>query len=131
MRHIGFILVSDFNFKDFIDLRCNELGLLMMLTHNKCFTLHCIALYYCVYTCIPLRSNALTSHECLSLCHGSYFRRQVSLVTFATYVLVNPDAVLDASTAFVSLSLINILNYPMALVPIAVSNIAQVGINVI
>ncbi|KAI0214567.1 Multidrug resistance-associated protein 1 [Lamellibrachia satsuma] len=52
----------------------------------------------------------------------------VSLVTFATYVLVSPASVLDASTAFVALSLINILNYPMALVPISVTNMAEVSV---
>ena len=40
----------------------------------------------------------------------------VSLVTFATYVLSDPSNVLDSEKAFVSLSLFNILNFP--LVPI-------------
>ena len=38
--------------------------------------------------------------------------------SFATFVLSSPDNVLDANTAFVSLTLFNILRVPMNLLPI-------------
>lgn len=37
----------------------------------------------------------------------------VSLVTFATYVLIDENNVLDAEKAFVSLTLFNIMKMPM------------------
>ena len=83
---------------------------------------------------VPVRVRLVTL-KCKQIrtqnCSTSYvlLSRQVSLVTFATYVLVFPGVALDASTAFVALSLINILNYPMALVPIGVTNIVQVSVN--
>ena len=50
---------------------------------------------------------------------------QVTLATFATYVLLGND--LDAKTAFVSLSLFNILRFPMSLLPMMVSYIVTVS----
>jgi len=37
----------------------------------------------------------------------------VALATFGTYVLVDSENVLDAQTAFVSLSLFNVMNIPL------------------
>ena len=51
---------------------------------------------------------------------------QVSLAVFATYVLSSPNNILDANKAFVTLSLINILNWPMSNMPYAVTNTIQV-----
>ncbi|XP_013781403.1 multidrug resistance-associated protein 1-like [Limulus polyphemus] len=45
----------------------------------------------------------------------------VALASFAMYVLLDPRNVLDASTAFVSLSLFNILRAPMAFLPMLVT----------
>ena len=45
----------------------------------------------------------------------------VAFASFATYVLIDSSNVLDANTAFVSLSLFNVLNLPMALVPFVIS----------
>lgn len=59
----------------------------------------------------------------------AYAHYQVSLVTFATYVLVDDTNVLDAATAFVSLSLFNILRFPMSMLPMMISNMVQVSIN--
>ncbi len=42
----------------------------------------------------------------------------IALASFATFVLSSPDNVLDANTAFVSLTLFNILRVPMNLLPI-------------
>ncbi|XP_060528661.1 multidrug resistance-associated protein 1-like [Cylas formicarius] len=49
----------------------------------------------------------------------------VTCVTFATYVLIDEKNVLDASKAFVSLSLFNILRMPMSMLPSVVSNLVQ------
>ena len=52
----------------------------------------------------------------------------MSLVTFAVYVLVDENNVLDAEKAFVSLALFNILRFPLSMVPQVISNIVQVGV---
>ncbi|XP_059617015.1 multidrug resistance-associated protein 1 isoform X2 [Phlebotomus argentipes] len=54
----------------------------------------------------------------------------VALITFATYVLVDEANVLDASTAFVSLSLFNILRFPLSMLPMLISNMVQTSVSV-
>ncbi|XP_044734303.1 multidrug resistance-associated protein 1 isoform X4 [Chrysoperla carnea] len=54
----------------------------------------------------------------------------VSLVTFATFVLVDENNILDSKTAFVSLSLFNILRFPLSMLPMMISNIVQAGVSV-
>ncbi|XP_058451160.1 multidrug resistance-associated protein 1 isoform X7 [Malaya genurostris] len=54
----------------------------------------------------------------------------VSLVTFATYVLVDENNVLDATTAFVSLALFNILRFPLSMLPMLISNLVQTSVSV-
>ncbi|KAK9886055.1 hypothetical protein WA026_014838 [Henosepilachna vigintioctopunctata] len=49
----------------------------------------------------------------------------VSLVTFGTYVMVDEKNVLDASTAFVSIAIFNILRVPMSMLPMIFSNTIQ------
>lgn len=51
--------------------------------------------------------------------------RQVSLTTFAVYVLSSSDNILDAEKAFVSLSLFNILRFPLTMLPMMIANIVQ------
>jgi len=51
---------------------------------------------------------------------------QVSLTTFAVYVLSDPNNVLDAKKTFVSLSLFNLLRFPLTMLPFIVSSIVQV-----
>ena len=51
---------------------------------------------------------------------------KVSLVTFAVYVLSDINNILDAEKAFVSLSLFNILRFPMSMLPQIISSIVQV-----
>jgi len=51
---------------------------------------------------------------------------QVSLTTFAVYVLSSRDNILDAEKAFVSLSLFNILRFPLTMLPMMIANIVQV-----
>lgn len=52
---------------------------------------------------------------------------QVALTTFAVYVTVDENNVLDAEKAFVSLSLFNILRFPLNMLPQVISSIVQVG----
>ena len=59
---------------------------------------------------------------------------QVSLVTFGTYTLINlndPDNQLTPDKAFVALSLFNILRFPLAMLPMLISNIVQVDMHMI
>nr|CAH7765033.1 unnamed protein product [Callosobruchus chinensis] len=54
----------------------------------------------------------------------------VSLVTFATYVLVNDREVLDAHKAYVSISLFNIIRFPLSMLPMMISNLIQTYVSV-
>ncbi|KAK7601472.1 hypothetical protein V9T40_008913 [Parthenolecanium corni] len=54
----------------------------------------------------------------------------VSLVTFGVYVLSSDENILDAKTAFVSLSLFNILRFPLTMLPMMISNIVQTSVSV-
>lgn len=53
----------------------------------------------------------------------------VSLVTFAVFLLSNTRNILDAEKAFVSLSLFNILRFPMSMLPQVISNIVQTSVS--
>ncbi|XP_060863090.1 multidrug resistance-associated protein 1-like isoform X2 [Metopolophium dirhodum] len=53
----------------------------------------------------------------------------VSLVTFVVYVLSGDSLILDVQTAFVSLSLFNILRFPLTLLPMVVSSIVQASVS--
>ncbi len=50
----------------------------------------------------------------------------VSLVSFATFVLVDENNVLDSQKAFVSLSLFNILRFPLSMLPMMIASMVQV-----
>ena len=53
---------------------------------------------------------------------------QVAIVTFGTFSLANlnnPDERLTADKAFVALSLFNILRFPLATLPMLISNLVQ------
>lgn len=52
---------------------------------------------------------------------------QVALVSFACYVLIDETHVLNAERAFASLSLFNILRFPLSMLPMLISNMVQVG----
>lgn len=52
---------------------------------------------------------------------------QVALTTFAVYVTVDEKNILDAETAFVSISLFNILRFPLNMLPQVISSLVQVG----
>nr|XP_009677166.1 PREDICTED: canalicular multispecific organic anion transporter 2 isoform X1 [Struthio camelus australis] len=53
----------------------------------------------------------------------------VALTTFAVYVSVDEKNVLDAEKAFVSLSLFNILRFPLSMLPQVISNLAQTSVS--
>ncbi|NWW21215.1 MRP3 protein, partial [Falcunculus frontatus] len=53
----------------------------------------------------------------------------VALTTFAVYVCVDEKNILDAEKAFVSLSLFNILKFPLNMLPQVISNIAQTSVS--
>ncbi|XP_056361549.1 ATP-binding cassette sub-family C member 3 isoform X2 [Oenanthe melanoleuca] len=53
----------------------------------------------------------------------------VALTTFAVYVSVKEENVLDAEKAFVSLSLFNLLKFPLNMLPQVISNIAQTSVS--
>ncbi|XP_075701953.1 ATP-binding cassette sub-family C member 3 [Rhinoderma darwinii] len=54
----------------------------------------------------------------------------VALTTFAVYVSVDEKNILDAEKAFVSLSLFNILRFPLNMLPQVISNIAQASVSI-
>lgn len=63
----------------------------------------------------------------LTLCYLC-INLQVSLVSFATYVLIDEKNVLNSTTAFVSLSLFNVLRFPLSMLPMMITNIVQVSL---
>uniref|UniRef100_A0A8C5NTU8 ABC-type glutathione-S-conjugate transporter n=1 Tax=Junco hyemalis TaxID=40217 RepID=A0A8C5NTU8_JUNHY len=50
----------------------------------------------------------------------------VSLATFAVYVLVDENNILDAQKAFTAISLFNVLRFPMGTLPMVISALVQV-----
>ncbi|XP_061472000.1 ATP-binding cassette sub-family C member 3 isoform X2 [Rhineura floridana] len=54
---------------------------------------------------------------------------QVALTTFAVYVTVDENNILDAEKAFVSLSLFNLLRFPLTMLPQVISNIVQTSVS--
>lgn len=52
---------------------------------------------------------------------------QVSVVTFAVYVMVDDNNILDAQKAFTSISLFNVLRFPLAMLPMVLSSMVQVS----
>ncbi|XP_051994835.1 multidrug resistance-associated protein 1 isoform X4 [Xyrauchen texanus] len=53
----------------------------------------------------------------------------VALSTFAVYVLVDEQNVLDAQKAFVSLALFNILRFPLNMLPMVISSMVQASVS--
>ena len=54
----------------------------------------------------------------------------VSLVTFATYVLVDEAHILDSKKAFVSLSLFNLMRCPLNRLPNIITGLAQANVSI-
>ncbi|KAG9341055.1 hypothetical protein JZ751_019809 [Albula glossodonta] len=53
----------------------------------------------------------------------------VSVVTFAVFVSVSPSNVLDAEKAFTSISLFNILRFPLAMLPMLIAAMVQTSVS--
>lgn len=49
------------------------------------------------------------------------------MASFAVYVLVDENNVLDAQKAFTAISLFNVLRFPMAMLPMVLSSAVQVS----
>lgn len=56
---------------------------------------------------------------------------QVALSTFTVYVLIDKNNVLDAQKAFVSLALFNILRFPLNMLPMVISSMVQVSVEIL
>ncbi|CAN7994942.1 unnamed protein product, partial [Ixodes hexagonus] len=54
----------------------------------------------------------------------------VSLMSFMTYVLMSDEHVLDPQKAFVSLTLFNILRFPLSMLPMLISMLVQASVSV-
>nr|XP_039264358.1 multidrug resistance-associated protein 1-like [Styela clava] len=54
----------------------------------------------------------------------------VALLSFLTYVLVDENNVLDSQTAFVSISLFNILRFPLVVFPMVISSVIAAQVSV-
>ncbi|XP_011805688.1 PREDICTED: multidrug resistance-associated protein 1-like [Colobus angolensis palliatus] len=57
------------------------------------------------------------------------FCLQVALCTFAVYVTIDKNNILDAQKAFVSLALFNILRFPLNILPMVISSIVQASVS--
>ncbi|XP_051488019.1 multidrug resistance-associated protein 1 isoform X7 [Apus apus] len=53
----------------------------------------------------------------------------VALSTFAVYVTIDKNNILDAQKAFVSLALFNILRFPLNMLPMVISNIVEASVS--
>uniref|UniRef100_A0A674GVW9 ABC-type glutathione-S-conjugate transporter n=1 Tax=Taeniopygia guttata TaxID=59729 RepID=A0A674GVW9_TAEGU len=83
------------------------------------------------------RVNEIRAHELKNLMNFSYLQSVsvfvftcapflVSLASFAVYVLVDENNILDAQKAFTAISLFNVLRFPMATLPMVISFLVQV-----
>uniref|UniRef100_A0A0P6J763 Canalicular multispecific organic anion transporter 1 n=1 Tax=Heterocephalus glaber TaxID=10181 RepID=A0A0P6J763_HETGA len=54
----------------------------------------------------------------------------VSVTTFSVYVLVDSNNVLDAEKAFTSITLFNILRFPLAMLPMVISSTLQASVSI-
>ncbi|XP_040342070.1 ATP-binding cassette sub-family C member 2 isoform X4 [Herpailurus yagouaroundi] len=53
----------------------------------------------------------------------------VSVVTFSVYILVNSNNVLDAEKAFTSITLFNILRFPLSMFPMVITSMLQASVS--
>ncbi|KAM6346782.1 ATP-binding cassette sub-family C member 2 [Alca torda] len=84
--------------------------------------------------------NEIRARELKSLVNFSYLQSisifvftcapfLVSLATFAVYVLVDENNILDAQKAFTAISLFNVLRFPMAMLPLVLSSLVQTNVS--
>ncbi|KAM6415688.1 ATP-binding cassette sub-family C member 2 [Rhynochetos jubatus] len=86
------------------------------------------------------RVNEIRARELKDLVNFSYLQSisifvftcapfLVSLASFAVYVLVDENNVLDAQKAFTAISLFNVLRFPMAMLPLVLSSLVQTKVS--
>ncbi|XP_010145575.1 PREDICTED: canalicular multispecific organic anion transporter 1 [Eurypyga helias] len=86
------------------------------------------------------RVNEIRARELKDLVHFSYLQSVsifvfmcapflVSLASFAVYVLVDENNVLDAQKAFTAISLFNVLRFPMGMLPLVLSSLVQTKVS--
>uniref|UniRef100_A0A674GSH1 ATP binding cassette subfamily C member 2 n=1 Tax=Taeniopygia guttata TaxID=59729 RepID=A0A674GSH1_TAEGU len=86
------------------------------------------------------RVNEIRAHELKNLMNFSYLQSVsvfvftcapflVSLASFAVYVLVDENNILDAQKAFTAISLFNVLRFPMATLPMVISFLVQANVS--
>ena len=86
----------------------------------------CLTSVVAVFTCC---SCFVLSSCAVVMAFGVFFFVpfiQVTLVTFAVYVTSDPNNILDVEKAFVSLTLFNLLRFPMSMFPMLVVAFVQV-----
>uniref|UniRef100_A0A8B9G511 Canalicular multispecific organic anion transporter 1 n=1 Tax=Amazona collaria TaxID=241587 RepID=A0A8B9G511_9PSIT len=88
------------------------------------------------------RVNEIRAHELKNLLNFSYLQSVsvfvftcapflVSLASFAVYVLVDENNILDAQKAFTAISLFNVLRFPMAMLPLVLSSLVQTNVSTV
>ncbi|CAN7975420.1 unnamed protein product, partial [Ixodes persulcatus] len=103
----------------------NSVKVIKLFSWEKYFIDRCKSLR--LEEMVLLKKNSLLSafirfiFTCLS--------SMVALVSLVTHVLISDDHILDAKTAFVSLTLFNHLQYPMFLVPDFISDVVQASVS--
>ncbi|XP_060624168.2 ATP-binding cassette sub-family C member 2 [Anolis sagrei] len=86
------------------------------------------------------RVEKIRNQELRGLLHFSYLQSVsifvftcapflVSVVTFAVFVMVDENNVLDAQKAFTSIALFNVLRFPLAMLPMVLSSLVQVNVS--
>ncbi|KAM9548886.1 ATP-binding cassette sub-family C member 2 [Guaruba guarouba] len=88
------------------------------------------------------RVNEIRARELKDLVNFSYLQSVsvfvftcapflVSLASFAVYVLVDENNILDAQKAFTAISLFNVLRFPMAMLPLVLSSLVQTNVSTV
>ncbi|XP_065495552.1 ATP-binding cassette sub-family C member 2 isoform X1 [Caloenas nicobarica] len=88
------------------------------------------------------RVNEIRTRELKDLANFSYLQAVsvfvftcapflVSLASFAVYVLVDENNILDAQKAFTAISLFNVLRFPMAMLPMVLSSVVQTKVSTV
>ncbi|XP_065528068.1 ATP-binding cassette sub-family C member 2 isoform X2 [Lathamus discolor] len=86
------------------------------------------------------RVNGIRARELKNLLNFSYLQSTsmfiftcapflVSLASFAVYVLVDENNILDAEKAFTAISLFNVLRFPMTMLPLVLSSLVQTSVS--
>lgn len=96
---------------------------------DVCLHLH-LQLCSCSGECCERASQEAKSSRStmVVLVSNFVFPSQVSLVTFAVFVGVSKDNLLTAEKAFTSISLFNILRFPLAMLPQLIAAMVQVRV---